>query len=96
MGQVHTVELADLPPGSLNPEAYFDRLVTESELSLEEKELTSSPPPPPPQDKKQQQQRKSQPCLYRVLLLPPHYVLLRVCKSSPEDTKSYRESEQIR
>lgn len=37
MGQVYTVELANLPDESLKPRTYFDRLVTKSELSLEEK-----------------------------------------------------------
>ncbi|XP_038388057.1 uncharacterized protein LOC119876118 [Canis lupus familiaris] len=37
MGQVHTVELADLPPGSLNPEAYFD--------SRQQRARLRAPPP---------------------------------------------------
>lgn len=36
MGQVYTVESANVPDESLKPRTYFDTLVTKSELSLEE------------------------------------------------------------
>lgn len=39
MGQVHTVELVNLPHESLNPGTYFDRLVTESRVLSGGKDL---------------------------------------------------------
>lgn len=63
MGQVYTVELANLPDESLKPRTYFDRLVTKSELSLEEKSWFS------PREYKSAKKKKLNP-VYKIFITP--------------------------
>ena len=66
IGQVYTVESANVPDESLKPRTYFDTLVTKSELSLEETSWFS------PRGYKSAKKKKKINPVYKVLLLPPH------------------------